>query len=111
MNLPELHTGRTFLDDLKPLVHDLDSMRSRQALSTSIQLYEGLDILNREEFRNWISMPSSGLLWVDGYELPGRPSWLADFALRVVEASLYLVMRHCTVSTLSNPTGLNPARQ
>lgn len=88
MNLPKLHTERTFLDDAVPLVHDLDSMRARQAISTGIQLYEGLDILNREDFRTWISMPSSGLLWVDGYEIPGRPSWLADFALHVVQASL-----------------------
>lgn len=76
------------MNDFIPLVQDLDKMRCRLALSPAIQHREGSDILHREDFRAWIRTNSSGLLWIDGYEVPGRPSWLADLALQVVHASL-----------------------
>lgn len=78
----------TYPDDFIPLDFDLKALASRLAVSHVMQHQQGLDILNREDFRHWISKPSSGLLWVDGYELPGRPSWLADFAFLAARASL-----------------------
>lgn len=76
------------MDDCPPLLQDLDSVRSIQELAPPLQQHEGLNIINREDFRDWVSMTSSGLLWIDGYELPGRRSWIADFTIGLVHASL-----------------------
>ncbi|KAI0114169.1 hypothetical protein F4776DRAFT_638432 [Hypoxylon sp. NC0597] len=86
LQLPAL-SQKLFASSLEPMDHDLDLMQARQALSPIMQTYEGTNILQRDDFRKWISNASSGLLWVDGYEKPGRPSWLGDLALRVTQAA------------------------
>ncbi|OTA99038.1 hypothetical protein M426DRAFT_325500 [Hypoxylon sp. CI-4A] len=85
--LPSLGSRKIFSSSLEPMEDDLGLMQSRQALSPILQTYEGTNILQRDDFRNWISSASSGVLWVDGYEKLGRPSWLGDLALRVTQAA------------------------
>ncbi|KAI1412093.1 hypothetical protein F5Y13DRAFT_51033 [Hypoxylon sp. FL1857] len=86
--LPALRPKKTFAVSLEPMDQDLNLMQTRQALSPIMKTYEGIDVLQRYDFRKWASNEVSGLLWVDGYEKPGRPSWLGDMALRVTQAAL-----------------------
>ncbi|KAI0023502.1 hypothetical protein F4780DRAFT_51732 [Xylariomycetidae sp. FL0641] len=84
--LPALPAGHTYITDISPLDSDLERLQSLQALSPLASQYEGTGVLDRTDFRSWLMMEGSGLLWIDGYELHGRPSWLADFALRITHA-------------------------
>ena len=63
-------------------------MQSRRKLSPIMHHYEGVDILRRDDFRDWIGVDGSGLLWIDGYEIPGRPSWLANLILSIAHAAI-----------------------
>ncbi|KAI1263958.1 hypothetical protein F5Y18DRAFT_428457 [Xylariaceae sp. FL1019] len=88
MTLPDFNTRKSYLNDVVPLDHDLETMRIRQTILPIAQYNEGLRILIREDFSQWITMPQSGILWIDGYDLPGRASWMAEFALSITHASL-----------------------
>ncbi|KAI0886593.1 uncharacterized protein GGS22DRAFT_186661 [Annulohypoxylon maeteangense] len=85
--LPALGPMKMFTLGLEPMEHDFDLMKHRQASFPIMQSYEGINILRRGDFRGWISSTSSSLLWIDGYEKPGRPSWLGDLALCVTQAA------------------------
>ncbi|KAI0148457.1 hypothetical protein GGR57DRAFT_505248 [Xylariaceae sp. FL1272] len=88
MTLPDFNVRKTYLNNVVPLDHDLETMRIRQTVLPVAQHNEGLRMLTREDFSQWITMPQSGILWIDGYNLPGRASWMAEFALSIAHASL-----------------------
>lgn len=45
-------------------------------------------MVHRKEFRVWMETEGSGLLWIDGYQVPHRPSWTTGFALNVIRAAM-----------------------
>ncbi|PNP58306.1 hypothetical protein THARTR1_01821 [Trichoderma harzianum] len=45
-------------------------------------------MVHRKEFRVWMETEASGLLWIDGYQVPYRPSWTTGFALNVIRAAM-----------------------
>lgn len=45
-------------------------------------------MVHRKEFRVWMETEASGLLWIDGYQVPHRPSWTTGFALNVIRAAM-----------------------
>ncbi|KAK7450228.1 hypothetical protein Landi51_05299 [Colletotrichum acutatum] len=50
-------------------------------------LSESVNVLRLSSFHSWLSSKDSGLLWVDGYEIPRRPSWTTDLSLKIVRAA------------------------
>lgn len=50
-------------------------------------LEESSNVLRLPSFQAWLSSTKSGLLWVDGYEIPRRPSWTTDLSQKVVRAA------------------------
>ncbi|KAK4064190.1 uncharacterized protein Triagg1_9169 [Trichoderma aggressivum f. europaeum] len=45
-------------------------------------------MVHRKEFRVWMETEASCLLWIDGYQVPHRPSWTTGFALNVIRAAM-----------------------
>ncbi|KAI1459642.1 hypothetical protein F4805DRAFT_48806 [Annulohypoxylon moriforme] len=86
--LPALRPMKIFALGLESMEHDFDLMKHKQSSFPVMQANEGINIIRREDFKRWISSTSSSLLWVDGYEKPGRPSWLGDLTLRVTQAAV-----------------------
>lgn len=75
------------------------------------QCNEGINVVHRADFREWIEKEASGLLWIDGYEVPGQPSWTTEFALNIVRAALeagYGVLYNFCTLYADTPSICNP---
>lgn len=75
--------------DFAPLSQDLERVRSRQAIMPMANRQLNLDILAREDFKTWVRSSASGILWIDGYEIPARPNWVMALASNLVQAALF----------------------
>lgn len=66
-------------------------------------------VLHRADFRDWTEKEASGLLWIDGYEVPGQPSWTTEFALNIVRAEArYGVLYNFCSLYADTPSICNP---
>ncbi|KAH7176066.1 hypothetical protein EDB81DRAFT_771821 [Dactylonectria macrodidyma] len=84
---PKLEIVQEFFPELLPIEQNLQRAQAQMDLLPLAQVNEGINMLRRQQFRAWMDAPDSGLLWIDGYEVPRRPSWTTDFALNIIRAA------------------------
>ncbi|KAK1536079.1 hypothetical protein CPAR01_09621 [Colletotrichum paranaense] len=84
---PELEICDDFFQDLLPLDGNLHQVHLQSDLLPMSYLVESRNVLRLPSFQSWLSSSKSGLLWVDGYEIPRRPSWTTDLSQKIVRAA------------------------
>ncbi|KAK1483149.1 hypothetical protein CABS01_02885 [Colletotrichum abscissum] len=84
---PELEICDDFFQDLLPLDRNLHQVHFQLDLLPMSYLVESSNVLRLPSFQSWLSSSKSGLLWVDGYEIPRRPSWTTDLSQKIVRAA------------------------
>ncbi|KAL6835757.1 hypothetical protein J3E69DRAFT_352270 [Trichoderma sp. SZMC 28015] len=85
---PTLDVCKEFFPELLPIEQNLQRAQALMDLIPITQINEGINMVHRKEFRVWMETESSGLLWIDGYQVPHRPSWTTGFALNVIRAAM-----------------------
>ncbi|OHE99000.1 hypothetical protein CORC01_05690 [Colletotrichum orchidophilum] len=84
---PRLEICEDFFQDLLPLDCDLHQIDLEMDMLPMSELSESVNVLRLPSFQTWLSSKVSGLLWVDGYGIPRRPSWTTDLSLKIVRAA------------------------
>ncbi|KXH40496.1 hypothetical protein CNYM01_07943 [Colletotrichum nymphaeae SA-01] len=84
---PELEICDDFFQDLLPLDRNVHQVHLQLELLPMSYLVESSNVLRLPSFQSWLSSSKSGLLWVDGYEIPRRPSWTTDLSQKIVRAA------------------------
>ncbi|EXF73781.1 hypothetical protein CFIO01_05712 [Colletotrichum fioriniae PJ7] len=84
---PRLEIREDFFRDLLPLDNTFHQVQLEIDLLPVSYLLESVNVLRLSSVHSWLSSKDSGLLWVDGYEIPRRPSWTTDLSLKIVRAA------------------------
>ncbi|KAJ4865507.1 hypothetical protein T069G_02037 [Trichoderma breve] len=85
---PTLDICKEFFPELLPIEQNLQRAQALMDLIPITQISESINMVHRKEFRVWMETEASGLLWIDGYQVPHRPSWTTGFALNVIRAAM-----------------------
>ncbi|KXH65583.1 hypothetical protein CSAL01_12052, partial [Colletotrichum salicis] len=83
---PRLELCEDFFQNLLPLDNNSRQVQLEIELLPMYYLSESIDVLRLPSFQAWLSSTDPGLLWVDGYKIPRRPSWTTDLSFKIVRA-------------------------